>query len=327
MKSEKRFWTATALMVICALIAPLVLGSGNTTVWMFAGFDALIVLGLSLLMGYTGQISIGQAAFFGIGAYSVAILSGKDHWPLAGSMAVGVVLAAAISLLIGGAIFRLSGHFLALGTLAFGYVVSAVMGQSKFTGGAVGISGIPVLSFLGHPFSSSSPVFSAYLIWGIVVVCMIGFHFMLRSPAGMALHAIRDDEVAAASLGVGVLRYKLQVFAISAAIAALAGALYAPYLSYISAEPFGVSASIQFLLMAAIGGMGLLGAVVGAVVVGFLGQGLTDLSAHFTGMNPGTLELFAYGLLLVAVMLISWDRLKLDAVLSSLLGRNGGSRP
>lgn len=310
-------------VVACAVIAPLVLGSGNTTVWMFAGFDALIVLGLSLLMGYTGQISIGQAAFFGIGAYSVAILSGKYHWPIAASMVVGVVLAAAVSLLIGGAIFRLSGHFLALGTLAFGYVVSAVMGQSQLTGGAVGISGIPVLSFLGHQFTSNSPVFSAYVIWGIVVICMIGFHFMLRSPAGRALHGIRDDETAAASLGIGVLRYKLQVFAISAAIAALAGALYAPYLSYISADPFGVSASIQFLLMAAIGGMSLMGAVVGAVVVSFLGQGLTDLSARFTGMNPGTLELFAYGVLLVVVMLVSWDRLGLDAVFSTLLGGRG----
>ncbi|MCL4552819.1 MAG: branched-chain amino acid ABC transporter permease [Candidatus Marsarchaeota archaeon] len=325
MKNGKQFWFATVGVVICAVIAPLVLGSGNITVWMFAGFDALIVLGLSLLMGYTGQISIGQAAFFGIGAYSVAILSGKDHWPLAASMAIGIVLAAIVSLLMGGAIFRLSGHFLALGTLAFGYVVNAVMGQSQLTGGAVGISGIPVLSFLGHPFTSSSPVFSAYVIWGIVVICMIGFHLMLRSPAGMALHGIRDDEVAAASVGIGVLKYKLQVFAISAAIAALAGALYAPYLSYISAEPFGVGASIQFLLMAAIFGMSLLGAVVGAVAISFLGQGLTDLSTRFNGMNPGTLELFAYGLLLVVVMLISWDRLKLNAVLSSLLGRSPAS--
>lgn len=308
-------------LILCAIIAPIVLGSGNVTVWMFSGFDALVVLGLALLMGYTGQTSIGQAAFFGIGAYSVAILSGKFHWPIIASIVIGVALAALISLMLGGAIFRLSGHFLALGTLAFGYVVDAIMGQSQLTGGAVGISGIPALSFFGHLFTSSDPVFSAYIIWAIVILSLVGFHAMLRSPAGMALHAIRDDETAATSLGIGVLRYKLQVFAISAALAALAGTLYAPYLSYISSEPFGVSASIEFLLMAAIGGMSLFGAVIGAVVVSFLGQALTDLSSHFSGMNPGTLELTVFGLLLVVAMLINWDRLSLDSIFSPLKKR------
>lgn len=283
-----------------SLLVPFALGPANLSFWIFTGLAGLVALGLVLLMGYTGQPSLGQAAFYGIGAYAVAILTVRSHWAFIPAMLVGVGLAVAVAIALGRIIFRLQGHFLALATVSIGYIANAVMAQSHFTGGAIGISGIPPLSVLGWALPGWA---YAWLVWLVLWATMAVMAQILRGPGGYALASIRDDESAAAALGVKALPYKVQVFAISAGLAALAGTLYAPYVSYVAADPFSVAASVQFLLMASIGGIdNLWGAALGAVVVSGLTQGLTQVSAVFPQLNPTLFELILYGLLLVVIM-------------------------
>lgn len=301
--SRRPFSFAMGALLVAAAVLPWVLGSGNAAAWIFTGFDALVVLGLVLLMGYTGQPSLGQAAFFGIGAYGVAILTVKAHWSFWLAALVGVACSVAVAIAVGAIIFRLRGHFLALATVAFGYIVATIMAQSSLTGGAVGISGVPPLTVGG--ISLSGTVGAAYVIWALVALTLVIFRIVLSGPGGLALRAIRNDETAAQAVGIVPSGYKVRVFAISAAVAAVAGAFYAPYISYVSANPFGVAASVQFLLMASIGGMNnLFGAIAGAILVSALSQGLTDLAASIPGWTPNAVELIVYGGLLVGIMLL-----------------------
>jgi len=227
-----------------------------------------------------------------------------------------VGLAVLLAVVLGRIIFRLQGHFLALATVSIGYIVNAIMAQSHFTGGAIGISGVPPLTVGGWDLPGWA---YAWLVWLILWASMALLAQVLQAPGGYALASIRDDESAAAALGVKALPYKVEVFAVSAGLAALAGTLYAPYVSYVAADPFSVAASVQFLLMASIGGMdNLWGAALGAVVVSGLSQGLTQVSAVLPNVNPTLFELILYGLLLVVIMVVRPQ---------GLLGGRRGVRP
>ena len=239
---------------------------------------AIVVLGLNLFIGYAGQISLGHAAFFGIGAYGSAILSlgGIPPWLATPFTALGVALAA---LLVGIPTLRLSGHYLAMATLGFNIVVHHVFVQwDSVTGGPSGLSGVPAFAVPGFAFQGERQQF--YLLWGAAMVGLTLALNLIRSGVGRGLAALAEDETAAAALGVNVRRGKIAVFIVSAMFASVAGSLFAHYMGTITPDAFGIYASIDFVIMVVIGGLGSLwGSLAGAAFVTLLPNVLGTLDA------------------------------------------------
>jgi branched-chain amino acid transport system permease protein len=240
---------------------------------------ALAVVGLNLLMGYAGQVSLGHAGFWGLGAYAVAI--GPTHLgisPLA-SLIVGLLLTMLMAWLIGRPILRLRGHYLAVATLGFGFLVTMVLtNEARWTGGPDGM-GVPRLDILGFVIRGSRMWY-----WTSALVLLAGIWLALNiidSPTGRALRALHDSQVAAAVNGVDVTRYKLTAFAISAGYASLAGSMAAFSDGHITPTSAGFLHSIELVTMSVLGGMGsIVGAVVGAGLLGALPQLLTFLHEY-----------------------------------------------
>ncbi len=236
----------------------------------FAGIYCLITIGLSLLMGYAGQISLGHAAFYGIGAYVSGILTGRyglNPWLC---MAIAAGVAAVVAVVVGAPSLKLRGHYLAMATLAFGIIVNIVFREEMhWTGGPDGMVGIPGLSIFGWPLDTVNKFY--YVVWAIVAAVFLFTINLIQSPAGRALRAIHVSEPAAAAMGINISRYKVMVFAFSAALASLAGSLYAHYMNFINPSTFDLFFSIKLIIMIALGGMHTIwGAVVGAVLIAFL---------------------------------------------------------
>jgi branched-chain amino acid transport system permease protein len=244
--------------------------SHYTDIMVFAGIYCLITIGLSLLMGYAGQISIGHAAFFGIGAYVSAILTvryGLNPWLC---MFIGMIIAAVVAILVGAPSLKLKGHYLAMATLAFGIIIYIIFNEEiEWTGGPDGMSGIPGLSLFGFEFDSVVSYF--YLVWSFVFAAFIFTINIIQSGAGRALRAIHSSEPAASAMGVDISRFKLIVFVYSAILASLAGSLYAHYLNFINPSTFDLFFSIKLLIMIALGGMhNIWGAIIGAGLITFM---------------------------------------------------------
>jgi branched-chain amino acid transport system permease protein len=239
-------------------------------IMIFAGIYCLMTMGLSLLMGYAGQISIGHAAFYGIGAYTSAILTaqyGLNPWPC---IIVGMVISAVVAVLVGAPSLKLRGHYLAMATLAFGIIVYIIFNEeAAWTGGPDGMTGIPGLSLFGFEFDSVEKYYC--LVWGFVFAVFIFTVNIIQSGIGRALRAIHVSEPAAGAMGVDISRFKILVFVYSAVLASLAGSLYAHYLNFINPSTFDLFFSIKLLIMIALGGMyNIWGAIIGAVLITFL---------------------------------------------------------
>lgn len=244
--------------------------SHYTDIMVFAGIYCLITIGLSLLMGYAGQISIGHAAFFGIGAYISAILTvryGLNPWLC---MFIGMIVAAVVAILVGAPSLKLKGHYLAMATLAFGIIIYIIFNEEiEWTGGPDGMSGIPGLSLFGFEFDSVVSYF--YLVWSFVFAAFIFTINIIQSGTGRALRAIHTSEPAASAMGVDISRFKIIVFVYSAILASLAGSLYAHYLNFINPSTFDLFFSIKLLIMIALGGMhNIWGAIIGAGLITFM---------------------------------------------------------
>lgn len=244
--------------------------SHYTDIMVFAGIYCLITIGLSLLMGYAGQISIGHAAFFGIGAYISAILTvryGLNPWLC---MFIGMIIAAVVAILVGAPSLKLKGHYLAMATLAFGIIIYIIFNEEiEWTGGPDGMSGIPGLSLFGFEFDSVVSYF--YLVWSFVFAAFIFTINIIQSGTGRALRAIHTSEPAASAMGVDISRFKIIVFVYSAILASLAGSLYAHYLNFINPSTFDLFFSIKLLIMIALGGMhNIWGAIIGAGLITFM---------------------------------------------------------
>lgn len=261
----------TALIIIFPWVAREISAiSHYTDIMVFAGIYCLITIGLSLLMGYAGQISIGHAAFFGIGAYVSAILTvryGLNPWLC---MFIGMIIAAVVAILVGAPSLKLKGHYLAMATLAFGIIIYIIFNEEiEWTGGPDGMSGIPGLSLFGFEFDSVVSYF--YLVWSFVFAAFIFTINIIQSGAGRALRAIHSSEPAASAMGVDISRFKLIVFVYSAILASLAGSLYAHYLNFINPSTFDLFFSIKLLIMIALGGMhNIWGAIIGAGLITFM---------------------------------------------------------
>ena len=264
------------------------------TVLIIAGFHTILTLGLNLLMGYAGQISLGHAAFYGIAAYATGILTARFHWPVPAGILAGIALVLAVAAGIAVPTLRLRGHYLAMGTLGFGIIVYIVLNEATdLTGGPSGLTGIPKLGVAGIPIGSDLAFY--YVVWGVVLFLFLLAQNLVRSRLGRALRAIHTSETAAAVLGVDTERYKIGVFILSALYAAVAGALYAHYVTFVSPGSFGFHASVQFVTMVVLGGMGSLwGAVAGAVFLTALPEALRAIEDY---------DILLYGGLLILCMM------------------------
>ncbi len=254
---------------------------------------SIAVLGLNLLMGFAGQVSLGHAGFFGIGAYAVAI--GPTHLgvPSWVSLIAGVTLAGALAFVVGRPILRLKGHYLAVATLGMGLLIAMVLtNEARWTGGP---DGMPVPRLQLFDWTARGSI-TWYWISGVtlVIAALIAVN-LIASPTGRALRAIHDSEVASKVLGIDVARYKLLAFVLSAIYAALAGAYLALFDGLVTPATAGFLRSIEFVTMAVLGGLGsILGSIVGAAILTVLPQVLTVFHDY---------EHIALGLIMIAFMI------------------------
>jgi branched-chain amino acid transport system permease protein len=272
------------------------LSPGDRSLYTLMGLYAIVAIGLSLLIGFAGQISLGQGAFYALGAYTAGILTvGVDPDdrlvnPDAGidpalAVAAAPILTGFVAAVIGVPLLRLRGHYLAFATLALHLILlAAIFAQSRFTGGQdPGLAVIEPLEVFGWQITGvtgGTPRHTA-LVWGLVLVTLLVALNLVGSRAGRALQAIATSERTAAAAGVNVSAYKLRLFVLSAGLAGLAGALYVFMLQFLSPDAFGVFLSIQFVVMVAVGGLGsVYGAVVGAVAITWLEHELRELGAR-----------------------------------------------
>ncbi|MDO8642612.1 MAG: branched-chain amino acid ABC transporter permease [Candidatus Woesearchaeota archaeon] len=229
---------------------------------------------LNIILGFTGMLNLGHVAFFGIGAYTSALLAKVLGFSWLASLAGGVVLAGVAGLLIGIPCLRLRGDYLAIATLGFGEIVRSLMKNwSSLTRGPLGIPGIPKPELFGFRFTDTQD----FLILAIVVTSIVVFliHRIVHSPFGRVLRAIREDEIAAQSLGKNVVRYKLFALTIGAAFAGVAGSLYAHYITFIDPTTFSFFETVLMVAMVVLGGMGsLAGSIIGAIILVILPEPL-----------------------------------------------------
>jgi branched-chain amino acid transport system permease protein len=295
------------VMAAVAIVLPIYLTSGQRTVYILLGLAAMATIGLSLLMGYAGQVSLGQASFYAIGGYTAGLLSVHHVPPLVGLIAAPVV-AALTAVLVGVPILRLRGHQLAFATLALQLILLSLLGDADWAGGAIGLQGLPYLAVGG--FALDQDLDYAYLVLAAVALTTLVAANLVRSRVGRGLRALATSETAAEASGVPVGAYRLLVFAVSAAFAGLAGGIYAFYLGYLAPGSFPVLLSIEFVVMAVVGGVGsIAGALLGATVITIVVQLLTSLATQpgMPSYAPGVLSYAVYALLLIAVVLFLPD--------------------
>lgn len=278
----------TSLLVLFPLFEdnPYTLGITN-----LIAINTIVVLGLNLFIGYAGQISLGHAAFFGLGAYGSAVTTGTyelSPWP---SMILVALAVGCIALLIGIPILRLSGHYLAMATLGFNFVIHSVLLEwDNVTGGPSGFSGIPSLGF--GDFYFDDEVRLHYLLWGITMVCLLLCLNLVRSGVGRGLSALAEDETAAAALGVNTKNAKIKVFVLSAIMASIAGSLFAHCYTFISPDSFGIFVATDMVIMVVIGGMGSIwGSLFGAALITLLPEWMDLFETYKDFVHGGILVL------------------------------------
>ncbi len=298
-------WCLLAAAAAAVAVVPLLLESRYVvSTLVFIGFNALAALGLSLVMGFAGQVSLGQAAFFAIGAYVSGVLSASWGWNPWASLAVAVAAGAATAYAVGLPIFRLSGLLLAMATLGFGIIVYYVLvNWSSVTGGPSGLTGIPPLAVGGFRFDTDARML--WLTWGLLLLALGLAGNLVDSRIGRALRAVHGSEAAAQAAGIDTTRLKLGVFSLAGAVTALAGALYAHYLTFINPSPFGFTYSVELVVMVVLGGVASLwGAVLGAAAVVALVEGLRALLPLVTvSHGAAEYEIVVFGLILIAFMI------------------------
>ncbi len=301
---------AVAAVVIGAatLILPELLNAPDLITYVMIGLSTMVVAGLSLLVGFAGQVSLGQGAFYGFGAYAAAILA-MHGWPPLLALVAAVAMTAAIAAIIGLLLLRLEGHALAFGTLALQLIFLSVLSQTpSFTGGDIGLTNIPSLTI--GPMALTSYRSYAYLVWIVAAAVLVVNRNITKSRPGRGLRAMATSPSAASAAGVNVVSYKLRDFALSAAYAGLAGAIYAFFLGYISPDAFPVMLSIEFLIMVVVGGLGTIsGAFVGAAVITVISQVLAAVgtSPSLPPQLPNVLSEGVYAVLLIALLRLMPD--------------------
>jgi len=291
-KKEQLF---LALFLFAIILIPFLIQNNYYIIVMnIIGLNTIVVLGLNLLIGFAGQISLGHAAFYGMGAYISAILTttyGFPPWP---AMVVAMIATGTVAYLVGYPTLKLREHYLVMATLGFSIIAYTFMVElDNITGGPSGFSGIPHLSIGSLILDNDFKNF--YLIWLFAFFCLLGSVNLVNSRVGRALKAIHGSEIAANTLGVDTDRYKTKIFVLSGIFASLSGSLYAHYISFISPRSFDFYYSIQVVTMVIVGGMGSVwGAFFGAALLTILSEIL-----HVTERY----NIIAYGTILTLVLI------------------------
>jgi branched-chain amino acid transport system permease protein len=301
---KKYGWSclAMATFLLLLILLPTQLLGDKTSILILIGIYSMVTVGLCLLMGYTGQVSLGQAAFFGTGAYFSAILSTRydvNPWL---AMLIAAVATGIFAYLIGYPIFRLRGNYLAMATLGLGIIVWILFRElSQYTGGPDGLGGIPNFSIGGFVFDNNLKRY--FLVWFFCVCALLIAQNIVRSRTGRALKAIHGSEAAAESVGINITQFKVKIFVLGAVYASLAGSLYAHHLHHIGPSSFDFMASVVVITMAAVGGLASIwGAVFGAATITYISQ---DALAELGRSQPrlADLDVVLYGLILMLVMI------------------------
>lgn len=258
---------AILVIIVAAVVGfPLVFPESYwLTVLIYVGIYGLIVVGYDLLLGYCGQISLGHNGLFAIGAYATAIATTWFGWVSLLAIAGGIFITCLIAYIVGIPTLKLRGYYLAIATMGFGFIVEALI-RTQYFGGSSGISGIPPLSILGYSFDSDRSYY--YLVWTVVFLSVIVCLRIGETALGRSMKAVHTDEEAAASMGINVAKTKMQAFVFSAALAAIAGSLYAHYGTVINPNSFNIMLSVKLLLMLFLGGAGsIYGGLIGAFIL------------------------------------------------------------
>lgn len=295
------FWYG--LLAVALLASPWLLSEYWLAQLTFVLIYAVVGLGLMLLSGYTGLFSLGHAAFLGVGAYTEAVL-GNAGWPFPASFAAAALVSAATGVVVGLPALRVKGIYLAIATLAFGFIVVEVFARwESVTGGNAG-KHLKAPSAFG--WSADDDVSFYFVCLVVAALATLAILNLLRSPTGRAFVAIRDSEVSAQSMGIHLAYYKTLSFAISAALAGVGGALYAHKLKFISPDQFDIIQSIDLVLMIVVGGIGSVhGAFLGAIFLITMPQAIAlakDVLPAAIGQAPG-LQGTVYGFVLIGFVL------------------------
>ena len=297
----RRAFYLPALVVLALLAAaPFFAASFTITLLNYIGIYALVALGVVILTGFGGLTSFGQAAFVGIAAYATAWLTttqGASPWL---GLIFGLALTVAVAAFLGAVTLRLGGHFLPLGTIAWGLSIFFLFGNLDALGRHNGISGMPPIFIGSISLEPTTAIY--YLIWGVLAAATIVIANLLESREGRAIRSLRGGVVMVESLGISVFRIRLITFVIAAILAGFSGWLYAHMNRFVSPTPFDLRMGIQYLFMAILGGSGhILGAVVGAALITLLQNALQDVLPHFA-RNGEQLEVIVFAVIYVLAL-------------------------
>ncbi|UEP27936.1 MULTISPECIES: ABC transporter permease subunit [unclassified Burkholderia] len=301
MVRNKTFWVfLVVLFALPVLPGALQVPEYWITLLNYIGLYAIVAIGLVLLTGVGGMTSFGQAAFVGIGAYATAFLTtryGVSPWL---ALIVGVVLTALVALVLGAVTMRLSGHFLPLGTIAWGLALFYLFGNLELLGKYDGINGIPALNLFGIELGSGRSLY--FLIWAVVLAAIVSVQNLLNSRPGRAIRALRGGGVMAEAMGVNTAWMRVVIFVYAAVLAAVSGFLYAHLQRAVNPTPFGLNHGIEFLFMAVVGGVShVWGAVLGAAILTVLQDYLQTLLPKLLG-SEGNFEIIVFGVLMVLLL-------------------------
>jgi branched-chain amino acid transport system permease protein len=279
-----------ALLLLSVLRNPYHIG-----ILIFLGINLIITMGLSLLMGYAGQISLGQAAFYGIGAYTSGILTTKLGLPIFAAFPLSILLTVLVAFVVGFPSLKLRGHYLAMATLGLGEIVYIVFNElMSLTGGPSGFGNIPLIRIFGIELNNDLRYY--IFVWAIVSAILFFSLNIIESRIGRALRAIHREEWTASTIGVNTSRLKLSIFVLSAGYAGLAGFLYAHFITFLSPGSFGLGFSVLLVTMVAVGGMdNIWGAFIGTAV-------LTILPEYLRFFHD--FDILIYGVILMAIMIV-----------------------
>ena len=306
------FW----FLILMAFLALFPLFFKNYYVYVanYIAINIIVVMGLNILVGYTGQISLGHAGFFAVGAYGTITLMTEAHLPFLLALLLAALAAAFLGFLLGLPALRLEGPYLAIATLGFGVSITQIIGKIEMFGGRQGLNA-PALSI--GPWNLKSDQDFYYLVMFITVFLAIFARNIIKTKVGRAFIAIRDADIAAETMGVNLLYYKTLAFAVSAFYAGVAGGLYAFVLRFIEPELFSLFMSVMFLTMAVVGGLGsIMGPIAGACLLGwldlelrnilsipYLGPWLENLSnSYFSLTGVSNIQFIIFGMILILIM-------------------------
>ena len=320
-------------LIVAFIAAPLQLKDFPLSVLNLAGIFVIGAVGLNLLTGFTGQVSLGHAFFMAIGAYTWAHFGGEQDWPLWSWLLIAALIGGLVGAAIGPFALRLRGNYLAIVSLALVFVGLHIWKNwDSVTGGGIGFSGEKRGAYLGpldfenlSLFGQDYTIYQSFfwLIWGVVIITTLLAKNIIRSRPGRAMQAVRDRDVAASVIGVNLARYKISAFALSSAYAAVAGALYGAYYNYVSPEHWNLFLSIQFIAVIIVGGVGtLFGSIIGGLFVGSLpslisANGDKLAFVEEIGISVPELQAILFGIVIIVFLVLEphglagiWFRLK-----------------